>query len=445
MKRIAPLLRLASALALACACAAQAQAPAPTTRAPAPSRAQTVDRIVAVVNDEVITQNELTDRVGLVTRQLERQGGQLPSGDVLTKQILERMINDLLQVQLAKEGGIKVDDATLDRTIERIAQENNLSTTDFRAALERDGIKYSKFREDIRGEIVLARLREKEVENNIVVTDAEVETELAREAKQKTSDSEFRLSHILVLVPPQATSEQIESRRMKAVQALSELRRGSNFAQVAATYSDAPDALQGGNLGWRSSARLPTLFTEILDRLQVGEVSDIIRSPNGFHIVKLLEKRGKAAVGGVQQTHARHILIRAREGLSDTEARDRLKRLRERIAGGADFAEMARMYSEDATAPKGGDLGWLATGDTVPEFERAMNGLRDGEVSEPVQSPFGWHLVQVLGRRSDELSEDRKRLAARQAIRQRKADEAYQDWLRQSRDRAYVDNRFEER
>jgi peptidyl-prolyl cis-trans isomerase SurA len=445
MKHIAPLLRLASALALACACAAQAQVQAPTTRAPAPSRVQTVDRIVAVVNDEVITQNELTDRVGLVTRQLERQGGQLPAGDVLTKQILERMINDLLQVQLAKEGGIKVDDATLDRTIERIAQENNLSTTDFRAALERDGIRYSKFREDIRSEIVVARLREKEVENNVVVTDAEVETELAREAKQKTSDSEFRLAHILVLVPPQATSDQIESRRMKAVQALSELRRGSNFAQVAATYSDAPDALQGGNLGWRSSARLPTLFTEILDRLQVGEVSDIIRSPNGFHIVKLLEKRGKAAVGGVQQTHVRHILIRAREGLSDTEARERLARLRERIVGGTDFAEMARMYSEDATAPKGGDLGWLATGDTVPEFERAMNGLRDGEVSEPVQSPFGWHLVQVLGRRSDELSEDRKRLAARQAIRQRKADEAYQDWLRQSRDRAYVDNRFEER
>jgi peptidyl-prolyl cis-trans isomerase SurA len=229
------------------------------------------------------------------------------------------------------------------------------------------------------------------------------------------------------------------------LQALGELRKGTNFAQVAAAFSDAPDALQGGNLGWRPSARLPALFTQALEQLQPGEVSDILRSPNGFHIVKLLEKRGKAAVTGVQQTHVRHILLRAREGLSDAEARDRLKRLRERIVAGADFAELARVHSEDATAPKGGDLGWIAAGDTVPEFERVMNSLPENGVSEPIQTPFGWHLVQVLGRRSDELSEDRKRLAARQAIRARKADEAYQDWLRQSRDRAFVENRLEER
>jgi peptidyl-prolyl cis-trans isomerase SurA len=237
----------------------------------------------------------------------------------------------------------------------------------------------------------------------------------------------------------------IEQRRRRALQALSELRRGANFAQVAAAFSDAPDALQGGNLGWRPQARLPALFTDAIEKLEPGEVSDIIRSPNGFHLVKLLEKRGKAAATGVQQTHVRHILLRAREGLSDAEARDRLARLRERILGGADFAELARLHSEDATAAKGGDLGWLTAGDTVPEFERAMNALADGAVSDPVQTPFGWHLVQVLARRSDELSEDRKRLAARQAIRARKADEAYQDWLRQSRDRAFVENRLEER
>ncbi|HEX4779343.1 MAG TPA: peptidylprolyl isomerase [Usitatibacter sp.] len=430
------------------AAAAHAQAPQPkleTALASPPSRIVPVDRIVAVVNDEVITQNDLNERVNLVIKQLQRQGSQVPSSDTLSRQILERMVNDLVQIQMAKENGVKVDDATLDKTIERIAQENNLAMPEFRAALDRDGVKYPRFREDIRNEILLARLREREVENGIIVTDAEVDTELAREAKESTSESEFRLSHVLVTVPQQATPEQIEQRRRRAVLALSELRRGANFAQVAATYSDAPDALQGGNLGWRPSARLPSLFLETIEKLQPGDVSDIIRSPNGFHIIKLLEKRGKAAAGGVQQTHVRHILVRAREGLSEAQARDRLQKLRDQIAGGADFAEIAKNNSEDASASKGGDLGWVAPGDTVPEFERAMNSLKDNEVSQPVQTPFGWHLVQVLGRRSDEMSDDRKRVVARQAIRARKADEAYQDWLRQSRDRAFVENRYDER
>jgi peptidyl-prolyl cis-trans isomerase SurA len=440
-------LRLALIACLgALALAAAAQGKLDTRLAAPPTRSiVAVDRIVAVVNDEVITQNDLAERVSLVVRQLQRQGGQIPASDVLSRQILERLINDLLQVQLAKETGIKVDDPTLDRTIERIAQENNLSMTDFRAALDRDGVRFPRFREDIRNEILLARLREREVENSIVVTDAEVETELAREARESSGDSEYRIAHVLVTVPQQASAEQIEQRRRRAVLALSELRKGANFPQIAATYSDAPDALQGGNLGWRPAARLPTLFLDILDKLQPGDVSDILRSPNGFHIVKLLEKRGKAAAAGVQQTHVRHILLRAREGLSEAEARERLRRLRERITGGADFADLARTTSEDASASKGGELGWVAPGDTVPEFERVMNALKDGEVSQPIQTPFGWHLVQVLERRSDELSEDRKKLAARQAIRARKADEAYQDWLRQSRDRAFVENRYDER
>jgi peptidyl-prolyl cis-trans isomerase SurA len=436
---------LAPVLLAAAACAF-AQAPRLDPRlAATPSRIVPVDRIVAVVNDEVITQNDLTERVALVVRQFQRSGGQLPPADTLNRQILERMINDLMQVQLAKENGIRVDDATLDRTIERIAQENSMSIADFRAALERDGIRYTRFREDIRSEILLARLREREVDNQVVVTDAEVDTEIAREAKAKTGDSEFRLAHILVTVPAQATAEQIEQRRRRAILALSELRRGADFAQMAATYSDAPDGLQGGNLGWRPSGRLPALFLETLERLNPGDVSDVLRSPNGFHILKLLEKRGKAAAAGVQQTRVRHILLRAREGLSEAEAREKLRRLRERIVGGEDFAELARVNSEDASGPKGGDLGWVAAGDTVPEFERVMNALRDGEVSQPVQSPFGWHLVQVLERRADELSEDRKKVAARQAIRARKADEAYQDWLRQMRDRAFVENRYDER
>jgi peptidyl-prolyl cis-trans isomerase SurA len=448
-----PLTRFLAACAAAAALCAQAQAPAPdaaagkldTRLSASPSRIVPVDRIVAVVNEDVITQNDLNERVALVVRQLQRQGAQLPPADALARQILERMINDRIQLQLAKENGIKVDDVTLDRTIERIAAENNMPLADFRAALERDGVKYSRFREDIRNEILIARLREHEVDNTVVVTDAEVETELARAAKQSTGDSEYQLSHILVAVPPQATADQIEARRRRAIQALEALRRGANFAQIAAQYSDAPDALQGGSLGWRAAGRLPTLFLEVLERMKPGDVSDILKSPNGFHIVKLVEKRGASPAAGVEQTHARHILLRAREGLSESEARDKLARLRSRILAGADFGEMARENSEDSSAAKGGDLGWVAPGDTVPEFERVMNSLKPGEVSEPFQTPFGWHLVQVIERRSEALSEERKKAAAKQAIRARKADEAYQDWLRQQRDRAFVENRYDER
>lgn len=439
---------LVAAAAMAAIPAAAQQAPAGRidTQLSAPAkRVATVDRIVAVVNDEVITQNELAERTRLVVGQLQRGGGQLPPPDTLQRQVLERMINDLVQVQLAKETGVKVDEATVEKTIQRIADDNNMSMTAFRQALERDGIRYARFREDMRNELLLARLREREVENAVVVTDAEVETELARAAKERGGDTEYRLQHILVSVPQQATPEQIDARRRRALQALSELRKGATFAEISATYSDAPDALQGGNLGWRAAGRLPSLFLEALGKLQVGESSDILRSPNGFHIVKLLEKRGTEKAPAIAQTRARHILVRTREGTSDADVRERLARLRARVVAGEDFAELARVNSEDGTAAKGGDLGWISPGETVPEFERAMNALRDGEVSQPVQSPFGWHIVQVLERRSEEVSEERRKLAARQTVRSRKADESYQDWLRQTRDRAFVENRLDER
>jgi peptidyl-prolyl cis-trans isomerase SurA len=296
----------------------------------------------------------------------------------------------------------------------------------------------------MRKEVMLTRLREREVENAIVVTDAEVETELARAAKQRV-DSEYRLQHVLVLIPQQATPEQIENRRRRAMAALGEIRKGATFAEIAATYSDAPDALQGGDLGWRAAGRLPAIFLEALEKLRPGEVTDILRSPNGFHVVKLLETRGKDKTPTVTQTRARHILIRTKDGVSDSDVRNRLVQVRSRIAAGEDFSALARTTSEDGTAAKGGDLGWLSPGDTVPEFERAMGALAIGEVSQPVQSPFGWHLVQVLERRTEEISEDRKKAAARQTVRARKADDAYQDWVRQMRDRAFVEIRLDER
>ena len=405
----------------------------------------TLDRIVAVVNNEVITQGELNDQMTIVQLNLQKQGTALPPIDALQKQLLERMINDLVQTQEAKETGIRVDDATLDKTLQRIADENNVSMTAFRELLEKDGIRWSKFREDIRGQVTMSRLREREVEGNIAVTEAEVDTQLAIESREQNTDQEYRLAHILVLVPEQATTQQIDARRKRAMQALSELRKGAEFAQISAQFSDAPDALQGGNLGWRETNRMPAIFLEAMGTLKAGETSDILRSPNGFHIVKLLDKRGKTTVPSIQQNKARHILIRNKEGLTEEEARTRLQRLRERIIGGADFAELAKVHSDDPSAAKGGELGWISPGDTVPEFERVMNQLRDNEISVPFQSPFGWHILQVQERRSEGLSEERKRSVARNAIRGRKADEAYTDWLRQTRDRAFVEYRLDEK
>lgn len=404
-----------------------------------------LDRIIAVVNNEVITLNDLNDRMSSVAKQLQKQGTTLPAQDVLQKQLLEQMINTQVQLQEAKETGIRVDDGTLDKTLQRIADENNVSMTEFRRLLEQDGIGWSKFREEIRGEVMMSRLQEREIEGNIAVTEAEIDTQLALEAREATADQEFRLAHILVQVPEQATSEQIEVRRKRAVQALGELRKGTEFAQVSAQFSDAPDALQGGNLGWRASGRMPTIFLEALNKLKSGEVSEILRSANGFHIVKLLDKRGRAAAPQVQQSHARHILIGLKSGVSDDDARERLKRLRERIIGGADFAELAKVHSDDPSSSKGGDLGWISPGDTVPEFERALTQLKENEISQPFQTQYGWHLVQLLERRSEGLSADRLRAAARNAIRARKVEDARQDWVRQARDRAFVEYRLEEK
>ncbi len=418
------------------------------TRLTAPSKTGGIiplDRIVAVVNNEVITYNDLNDRLNSVVKQLQKQGTSLPAQDVLQKQLLEQMINTQVQLQEAKETGIRVDDGTLDKTLQRIADENNVSMTEFRRLLEQDGIGWAKFREEIRGEVMMSRLQEREIEGNVAVTEAEVDTQLALEAREANTDQEFRLAHILVQVPEQATSDQIEARRKRAVQALGELRKGTEFAQVSAQFSDAPDALQGGNLGWRASGRMPTIFLEALNKLKSGEVSEILRSANGFHIVKLLDKRGRTAAAQVQQSRARHILIGMKNGVSDDDARERLKRLRERIVGGADFAELAKVHSDDPSSSKGGDLGWISPGDTVPEFERTLTQLKENEISQPVQTQYGWHLVQLLERRTEGVSADRQRATARNTIRARKVEDARQDWVRQARDRAFVEYRLEEK
>ncbi len=403
------------------------------------------DRIVAVVNDEVITMLELRTRLAQIERQLAQQNTPLPARNLLERQVLERMIMEKVQLQLAKESGTRVDDATLEKALGRIADTNRLSMSQFRAALEKDGIAWDPFREEIRNEIVMVRLREREVDNRVTVSEAEIDNYLSSPQRSGAAE-EYLLNHILLRVPEQASPEALSRVRARGEEALAQIRLGAPFAQVAASYSDAPDALTGGSLGWRTAERLPSLFVDTVAKMQPGEVSGVLRSPAGFHIVKLDQRRGGALAGQrLEQTRARHVLIKTNEVVSSDEAQRKLVILKERLDNGADFAELARLHSNDASAAKGGDLGWVYAGDTVPEFERAMATLKPGEVSQPVQSTFGWHLIQVLERRVQDVSSERQRLVARQAIRERKADEAYQDWLRQLRDRAYVEYRLEEK
>ena len=419
---------------------ASAQTPRNSVSEPVP-----VDRIVAVVNDEVITLHELRAGLDVAVSQLRRQGTPLPPRDVLERQMLERLVMAKVQLQHAREIGLRIDDVQLDQALQRIAANNKMNMKEFREALKADGIVYAKFREDIRNEITIARIREREVESKIEISEGEIENYLSGESGRSGEDDQYEVAHILLRAPESATPAQIGELKAKAEQVLERALKGENFSQLAAAYSDAPDGLQGGSLGVRSLDRLPSIFSEVVVKLKAGEVAPLLRSPNGFHIVKLVSRRGGASLPAVQQTRVRHILIKVSEIVSENEARHKLEGLYERIRHGEKFAELARVHSQDGSATKGGDLGWIYPGDTVPEFERAMDELKPGEVSRPVKSPFGFHLIEVLERRVQDVSADRQRAAARQVLRERKLDEAYQDWLRQARDRAYVELRLEDR
>jgi peptidyl-prolyl cis-trans isomerase SurA len=400
-----------------------------------------VDRIVAVVGKDVITLTELDERTGRAARELGRARIPVPERAVLQRQVLERLVMDKAQLQRAADTGVRVDELQLDRAVQRVAQSNDMTLAQFRAALERDGVPFESFRAELRQQIVLARLREREVDDRVQVSEAEIDLYLQ---ENRASAVEYDVAHILLGVPEQASPEAVERARARAGRVRDEARAGGDFAKLAASYSDAGDALQGGALGWRAPGRLPELFAEALAGLQAGQVSEVLRSPAGFHVVKLLGRREAGATAPVTQTRARHILVKTSEVVSEDDARRRLEALRSRILAGADFAELARLNSEDGTAARGGDLGWVYPGDTVPEFERAMNALAPGELSQPVRTPFGFHLIRVEARRAADVSEERRRQQARQALRERKAEEAYQEWLRQLRDRTYVELRLEE-
>jgi peptidyl-prolyl cis-trans isomerase SurA len=410
-----------------------------------------VDRIVAIVGKDVVTMSELGQRLAAAERELRRQGTPLPDREILERQVLEQLIVQKAQLRLANDTGIQVDDVQLDSAIERIAQNNQLSLREFRSRLQRDGVSFEQFREEVRDQILLARVREREVDNKIQISESEIDLFLEESKITTTQRVEYNVAHILVRVPEQANPAQIDAARGRAETVRAEAQAGADFAKLAASYSDGPNALRGGALGWRGEERLPELFANALKSMKPGEVSAVLRSPAGFHVLKLLDQRSAGGAGveagpQVVQTHARHILIKTNEAVSEADARRTLNDLRERMTrGGADFAELARQHSEDGTAARGGDLGWLYPGDTVADFQRAMDALKLEEISVPVQSPFGWHLIQVLERRKAGMTADRLRLRARQVLRERKSDEAYQEWLRLLRDQTYVELRLEER
>lgn len=409
-----------------------------------------LDRIVAVVNDDVVTNGELEYRVHLAESQLSRQRIAMPPSDVLHKQILDRIILDKAQIQLAKETGVRVDDGTVNAAIGRMADQNGMSLEAMRSKVEADGVPFNRFREDMRDEIIRMRVRDREVDSRIQISEGEIDNFLVEQAAISANAVEYDVAQILIGVPEIASPEYVERARQRAEGLYAQVRSGGDFARLAAGYSAAPEALSGGDLGWRTMERLPTLFADAVRQLKPGQISPVLRSPVGFHILKLVATRDAAKVRistqPVQQTHARHILLRVSDALPEAEVRHRLLDLRERIVTGKqEFSELARLYSVDPSATRGGDLGWLYPGDTVPAFEEAMNALKIGDVSQPVQSPFGFHLIQVTERRTQESSTERKRMEARQALRERKSEEATQEWLRQLRDRTYVEYREDNR
>ena len=401
-----------------------------------------LDRIIAIVDQDVITEKELKEKINSVIGNLKSQKIEIPTENVLRKQVIERLIANSTQIQLAYQTGLKISDAQVDKTIERIAEKNKLNVADFKKTLEKDGTNFYKFREEIRNEITITQLKEREIDSKIVITDGEIDNFL--NAQSKEIQDEFEVAHILIRVPEDATPEKLEKLKNKAEEAAKQIQSGKNFTQVSAAFSETPNALEGGNLGWKKTSDLPTLFVDALKKTEVGKLTPILRSPNGFHILKLINKKGLSGPLVVEQTHARHILIKLSEITSENEGRQKLIGIKERLENGIKFEDMAKQYSEDPSANSGGDLGWINPGDTVPEFEKTMKQLNINQISDPIKTPFGWHLIQVLERRSQDMSKESARIQARQQIKMRKSEEAYQDWLQELRDRSFVELRLED-
>lgn len=416
----------------------------PLLAAPARTVADPIDRILIVINDEIVTAREVELRVNTVRARLVAQKVNMPPDNILRRQVMERMVVERLQEQTARQLGLTVSDERLERAINQIAEQNNKTPEALRRESEKEPGGYRAFREELRAQLLIQQLVDREVNNRINVSEAEVENFLAGQGG-RDSGLEYNLSHILVAIPESASPEVIQNAKRKADELANELKNGADFGQLAIAHSQGQKALEGGVLGWKHAGQLPDLFVNALRTLQPGAVSEVLRSPSGFHLLRLNARRGGGETLQVTQSRTRHILIKSSELISPSEALRRAEQLRERITQGADFAEIARAHSEDiGSAASGGNLGWVNPGQTVPEFEKAMNALKPGELSQPIRSPFGIHIIQVLERRDRDMSQERAQANARNQIHARKADERYEQWLRQLRDEAFVEYRLDE-
>jgi peptidyl-prolyl cis-trans isomerase SurA len=405
---------------------------------------QPLNRIVAIVNDDIIMSSQLEEAITDIVRQLQEKGTPVPEQAVLVKQVLERLVMETLQLGIAKSNGITIDDGTLNEEARQLAAKNNLTLTEFREVLESQGFSYADFREKLRNELLIQQVRRQMVGSLISVNEQEIDNMLATLKASGQGEVEYHLAHILVAIPEGADQETTAAAEQRAGNILTRLRNGASFTDIAIAESDAQTALEGGDIGWRSLGQMPSLFLEPVKAMQVGDVSDLILSPGGYHIIKLLEKRGEER-HIVEQTKARHILLKPDEINTDEEVRLRIEQLMIRLENGEDFATLARANSQDPlSAARGGDLGWLNQGDTVPEFEDQMNQLEPGELSKPFKTQFGWHLLQVMERRNHDSTEEYERSKVRQLIRSRKYDEELFLWLRRLRDESYVDYRIDD-
>ncbi|MCU0766672.1 MAG: peptidylprolyl isomerase [Gammaproteobacteria bacterium] len=422
--------------------------PSATAAPKGKASASELDSIVAVVEDDVILRSELDREMVKTARQLQAQGVSVPPRSALERQVLERLILSRLQQQAAQQAGIVINDEALDEAVAGIAKRNNLSVAQLREALNRGGLSYDQYREEVRRQMTVARLRGKEVMERIRVSDQEVDAYLARNPGGVERRTAVHLLHILAATPEGATPEQIAEARAKADRIVAKLRGGADFRQVARAESDARQALEGGDLGWLPVAQVPSVFADRVATMKRGEISEPLRNANGFHVVKLEDVKTAAGAAPVEkqaatQTRARHILIRVGESASDAEAQNRVEALRQRIEGGEDFAILARANSDDrGSAVRGGDLGWVKPGSMVPQFEEEMGRLQPGQISKPFRTTFGWHIVQVTERRQVDGASEQARQQAMQSIRERKAEEGMELFLRRLRDESYVEIRL---
>jgi len=403
------------------------------------AHAEVLDTIIAVVEDDVILERELQKEVAVIEQRIQQSNAALPPAYVLRKQVLEKMIVDKLQRQLAEKAGITVSEEMLNSSAVDIARRNNMDVEQFRTELEGQGMSYQSFLDNMRNEIIINQLRGREIGGRIKVTDREVEHYMETQDKIGEESTQYHLGHILIAVKEGASSTEIQQAISKVDDLVKKLRQGQDFSQTAISNSDDANALKGGDLGWRTLSEIPTLFVNEIRLMKQGDVSEPIRSPSGFHIIKMLELKGTDN-HMIIKTKVRHILVKTNELVDDAEAKKRLLALKARIADGDDFAALARAHSDDkGSALKGGSLDWVGPGDLVKPFEEAMQKLGINEVSEPVQTQFGWHIIQVLGRENKDDSSEFKKNLVRDAIRKRKIEEETELWVRRLRDEAFVE------